>query len=76
MRLEPQKVTNLIFYDVKVKSKNNILIFFLTANRQKLKVRKFDGLSSSRSGDIEENYRGAIMPPPPRLIRIKERLYV
>ena len=38
---------------------------------QKLKVRKFDGLSSSRSGDIEENCRGAIMPPPPILNRVK-----
>ena len=30
---------------------------------QSLKVRKFDGLSSSRFGDIEENHRGAIMTP-------------
>ena len=52
--------------------KDHIYIF-LTANRKKLKVRKFDGLSSNRSGDIEENYRGGIMPPKKKkkLIRVK-----
>ena len=58
------------------KKLHNFVIFMIfsqsTLDRMvaKLKVRKFDGLSSSRSGDIEENYRGAIMAPT-ILIRVK-----
>ena len=47
------------------------IYIFLTTKRYKLKVRKFDGLSSSRSGDTEVNYRGH-NPPPPILNRVKD----
>ena len=40
----------------------------MTTKRKKLKVRKFDDLSSSRSGDTEENFCGG--KGPPRLIRV------
>ena len=39
----------------------------MTAKRKKLKVRKFDGLSSSCSRDIEENYSGGALCPPPHI---------
>ena len=39
------------------------IYIFLTTKRYKLKVSKFEGLSSSRSGDVEENYRGGHNAP-------------